>query len=72
MPLTRILRRREDRSGFPSYVKLDVSGVKAEDLNDLNLNYTGTALRDTSDAKNQVVCMLRISRLRSRQARRFN
>lgn len=37
-----------------SYVRLGVSGITADDLADLTLDYSGQALRDTSDARNEV------------------
>ncbi|WP_127534020.1 S-layer homology domain-containing protein [Paenibacillus kobensis] len=37
----------------PSYVKLKVSGITANDAANLKISYTGTAVQDLSDAKNK-------------------
>lgn len=38
----------------PSYVKLSVSGITQNDIDDLKLNYSGSALQDITDARNKV------------------
>ncbi|CAH1204948.1 S-layer homology domain-containing protein [Paenibacillus sp. JJ-223] len=39
----------------PAYVKLHVSGITEADLSTLRVSYNGTALKDLSDAENEVV-----------------